>query len=85
MTPCLHLIGHEIQIDKVNSRAYSIPISFYTVSLSGYIKKIPIIPISHLLSQELHEEKNKTWLQFIMWCVKPLSSNPFVYKGEETS
>lgn len=79
MTPCLHLIGHEI--DKVNSWAYTIPTTFYRVSLSGYIKKTPVIPIFHLLSQELHKEKNKMWLQIIMWCVKPLLSNPFVYKS----
>lgn len=68
MTPCLHLIGHEIQIDYVISRAYTIPITIYMVSLSGYLKKIPIVSIFHITSQELHEEDNKKMLQFIMWC-----------------
>lgn len=29
------------------------------VSLSGYIKKIPIIPIFHPLSEQLHKTGNK--------------------------
>lgn len=59
MTPCLHLIGHELQIDEVNSGASTLLITLYMMSLSGYFKKIPIIPSFHPLTQELHEEKNK--------------------------
>lgn len=59
MTPCLHLIGHEIKIDEVNSRAYTFPITFYMLSLSGYIKKIQIIPAFHPPSRKHHEWENE--------------------------
>lgn len=48
------------------------------LSLSGHIKKIAMILIFRPPGEELHEE-NEKWLQFIMWCVKPLLSKTFVY------
>lgn len=72
----------KFKLTRLNSGAYAGFITFYMVSLSGYIKKIAVILIFHPPREQLHDEEKEKWLQFIILCGKSLLSKVFMYSCE---